>query len=166
MYIQYWYTLAPQMPIRMVQDRFNADFNTESLFNFWVCSNNANHHSRVLSIESDARHWWLRSDAVFCPTLASCLTFRTTALPLLCREGWPHSCCVNFNLKKSASYSCCSFNCWLGIQSLHPQVTRWDLPTNHNIVLGIAPLLYYRRILRLRPSLAYKPPSNTVRPAH
>ena len=71
----------------------------------------ANHRSRTLSIEFDARRRWPRSDAVFCPTLVSSLTIITTVLSSLCRKGRPHSRCVEFN-------------CWLGVHSLHPQVTR------------------------------------------
>ena len=51
--------------------------------------------SRPLSIESDARRRWPRADAVFCPTLASSLTFRTKVLSSLCRKGRYHPDSLN-----------------------------------------------------------------------
>ena len=47
-----------------------------------VPSNNSNHCSKVLSIESDAGYRWPLADSIFCPVLTSFLTFRTTVLSL------------------------------------------------------------------------------------
>ena len=71
---------------------------------FWrIPSNSSNHRRRALSIESNDGYRWSLTDAVFYPVLTSSLMFRTTVLSSLCRIIWPHSCCVDFNLKKPAA---------------------------------------------------------------
>ena len=106
-----------------------------------VPSNSANHCSRVLSIESDARHQWLWSDAVFCPTLASSLTFITTVLSSLCRKGQPHSRCVDFNSKKSATAAVLSTADSAFTRSTH-KLRGKTCPLIISVVLCIAPLHY------------------------
>ena len=44
-----------------------------------------------------------RKPTMFSIKLASSLIFRTTVLSSLCRKGRLHSCCADFNLKKSAT---------------------------------------------------------------
>ena len=106
-----------------------------------VPSNSANHPSRVLSIESDARHRWPQSDAIFCPTLASSLTFITTVLLSLCRKGRPHSRCVEFNLKKSATAAVLS-TAGLGFTRSTHKLRGKTCPLIISVVLCIAPLHY------------------------